>query len=110
SADVLGNAPSHPHGEPDLRAKGPARGVYPERSEWARGADHRWRPSQDVPEQVAWFSTSSPKESLPMVMTRVKRRVDRYVRTVNQWRGVMDPAEVFRRGNESERNAFFELG
>src|SRR5215207_345441 len=44
------------------------------------------------------------------VLTRVKRRVDRYVRTVNQWRGVMDPAEVFRRGNETERNAFFELG
>lgn len=45
-----------------------------------------------------------------MLLTRVKRRVDRYVRTVNQWRGVMDPAEVFRRGNEAERNAFFELG
>src|SRR5688572_6016875 len=45
-----------------------------------------------------------------MLLTRVKRRVDRYVRTVNQWRGVMDPAEVFRRGNEAERNAFFEIG
>lgn len=45
-----------------------------------------------------------------MLLTRGKRRVDRYVRTVNQWRGVMDPAEVFRRGNEAERNPFFELG
>lgn len=44
------------------------------------------------------------------MLTRVKRRVDRYVRKVNQWRGVMDPAEVFRRGNEAERNAFFEIG
>lgn len=44
-----------------------------------------------------------------MLLTRVKRRVDRYVRTVNQWRGVMDPTEVYRRGNESERNAFFEI-
>jgi hypothetical protein len=44
------------------------------------------------------------------MLTRVKRRVDRYVRTVNQWRGAIDPAEVFRRGNEAERNAFFDLG
>jgi hypothetical protein len=45
-----------------------------------------------------------------MLLTRVKRRVDRYVRTVNQWRGIMDPNEVYRRGNEPERNAFFEIG
>ena len=44
------------------------------------------------------------------MLTRIKRRVDRYVRTVNQWRGIMDPAEVYRHGNESERHAFFELG
>jgi hypothetical protein len=44
------------------------------------------------------------------MLTRVKRRVDRYVRKVNQWRGVMDPAEVFRHGNEDERSAFFEIG
>jgi hypothetical protein len=44
------------------------------------------------------------------MLTRVRRRVDRYVRTVNQWRGIMDPAEVFRHGNEAERNAFFEIG
>jgi hypothetical protein len=44
------------------------------------------------------------------MLTRVRRRVDRYVRAVNQWRGIMDPNEVFQHGNEAERNAFFELG
>lgn len=43
------------------------------------------------------------------VLKRVKRRVNRYMRTVNQWRGVMDPNEVAAHGSEAELRAFTEI-
>jgi len=43
------------------------------------------------------------------LLSRVKRRVRHYARTVNQWRGVIDPDEVMRRGSEAEHRAYFEL-
>src|SRR5437763_13569923 len=43
------------------------------------------------------------------VLARVKRRVNRFLRVVNQWRGVMDPNEVALHGSEAELRAFTEI-